>query len=92
MSENTCCACTNPVSSKTDFAPVHAQAVYFPPCHQREQEFGQPYSELLGLIPGLKLDAIRGNLYCCGLAGVMGFKRDFHEAFDRAGQPTDRKN
>ena len=65
---------------KADFAPVHAQAVYFPPCHQREQEFGQPYSELLGLIPGLKLDAIRGNLYCCGLAGVMGFKRDFHEA------------
>ena len=36
--------------------------------------------ELLGLIPGLKLDAIQGNLYCCGLAGVMGFKRDFHEA------------
>ena len=56
------------------------QTVYFPPCHQREQEFGQPYIELLGLIPGLKLDAIRGNLYCCGLAGVMGFKRDFHAA------------
>ena len=65
---------------KTDFAPVHGQSVYFPPCHQREQEFGQPYMELLGLISGLKLDAIRGNLYCCGLAGVMGFKRDFHEA------------
>jgi glycerol-3-phosphate dehydrogenase subunit C len=65
---------------KTDFGPIQARAVYFPPCHQREQEFGQPYMELLGLIPGLKLDAIRGNLYCCGLAGVMGFKRDFHEA------------
>jgi glycerol-3-phosphate dehydrogenase subunit C len=65
---------------KTDFAPVYGQSVYFPPCHQREQEFGQPYMELLELIPGLKLDAIQGNLYCCGLAGVMGFKRDFHEA------------
>jgi len=65
---------------KTEFAPDQRQAVYFPPCHQREQEFGQPYMELLGLIPGLKLDAIQGNLYCCGLAGVMGFKRDFHEA------------
>ncbi len=64
----------------TGFAPVRGRAVYFPPCHQREQEFGQPYLELLGLIPGLKLDAIQGNLYCCGLAGVMGFKRDFHEA------------
>ncbi|RPJ77324.1 MAG: FeS-binding protein, partial [Desulfobacteraceae bacterium] len=56
------------------------QAVYFPPCHQREQAFGQPYLELLGLIPGLKTDALQGNLYCCGLAGVMGFKRDFHDA------------
>jgi glycerol-3-phosphate dehydrogenase subunit C len=65
---------------KTDFAPVRGQSVYFPPCHQREQEFGQPYLELLGLIPEMELDAIQGNLYCCGLAGVMGFKRDFHES------------
>jgi glycerol-3-phosphate dehydrogenase subunit C len=65
---------------KTDFGSVEGQAVYFPPCHQREQEFGQPHMELIALVPGLKLDAIRGNLYCCGLAGVMGFKRDFHEA------------
>ena len=70
---------------KTDVAPVHGQAVYFPPCHQREQEFGQPYLELLGLIPGLKLEAIQGNLYCCGLAGVMGFKRDFHQASIKLG-------
>jgi len=65
---------------KTEFTPVQRQAVYFPPCHQREQEFGLPYMELLGLLPGLNLEAIQGNLYCCGLAGVMGFKRDFHEA------------
>ena len=65
---------------KTDFTTVRGQAVYYPPCHQREQEFGQPYLELLGLIPEMKLEAIQGNLYCCGLAGVMGFKRDFHEA------------
>jgi len=65
---------------KTDFTTVRGQAVYYPPCHQREQEFGQPYLELLGLIPEMKIEAIQGNLYCCGLAGVMGFKRDFHEA------------
>jgi glycerol-3-phosphate dehydrogenase subunit C len=70
---------------KTDFAPVHRQTVYFPPCHQREQEFGQPYMELMGLVPGLKLDEIHGNLYCCGLAGVMGFKRDFHQASIKLG-------
>jgi len=64
---------------RTDFSPIEGQAVYYPPCHQREQEFGQPYLDLLALIPGLALESIRGNLYCCGLAGVMGFKKDFHE-------------
>jgi glycerol-3-phosphate dehydrogenase subunit C len=68
-----------------EFGPVQGQAVYFPPCHQREQEFGQPYLELLGLIPGLELEAIQGNLFCCGLAGVMGFKRDFHQASIKLG-------
>lgn len=76
---------------KADFAPIQRQAVYFPPCHQREQEFGQPYLELLGLIPGLKAVAIQGNLYCCGLAGVMGFKRDFHEASIQLGRRLMRK-
>jgi glycerol-3-phosphate dehydrogenase subunit C len=64
---------------RTDFSPLESQAVYYPPCHQREQEFGQPYLDLLALIPGMALESIRGNLYCCGLAGVMGFKQDFHE-------------
>jgi len=65
---------------KTDFAQLQKKAIYFPPCHQREQEFGQPYMDLLDLIPGMRPEAIQGNLYCCGLAGIMGFKRDFHEA------------
>ena len=70
---------------KTDFAPIQKRAVYYPPCHQREQDFGQPYKELLGLIPGMKLDTIQGNLYCCGQAGVMGFKQDFHQASIKLG-------
>jgi glycerol-3-phosphate dehydrogenase subunit C len=70
---------------KIDFGSIQAQAVYYPPCHQREQEFGQPYLDLLALIPGLALESIRGNLYCCGLAGVMGFKKDFHEASIKLG-------
>jgi glycerol-3-phosphate dehydrogenase subunit C len=65
---------------RTEFGPVEGHAVYFPPCHQREQEFGQPYLELLGLISGFELEAIQSSLHCCGLAGVMGFKRDFHQA------------
>ncbi len=70
---------------RTDFSPFESQAVYYPPCHQREQEFGQPYLDLLALIPGMELESIRGNLYCCGLAGVMGFKQDFHEGSIKLG-------
>jgi glycerol-3-phosphate dehydrogenase subunit C len=53
--------------------------VYYPPCHLREQNIGRPYEELLNLLPGVKLEPVDGSLYCCGMAGVMGFKRDFHE-------------
>jgi glycerol-3-phosphate dehydrogenase subunit C len=51
---------------------------YFPPCHQREQDIGAPFLELLGLLPGGKPDHLSDAYYCCGLAGIMGFKKDFH--------------
>jgi len=63
----------------TDFAEVSDHMVYFPPCHLREQEIGRPYQELLTLLPGANLEPVDGSLYCCGMAGIMGFKRDFHE-------------
>jgi glycerol-3-phosphate dehydrogenase subunit C len=53
--------------------------VYYPPCHLREQNVGRPYQDLLNLLPGADLEAVDGSLYCCGMAGIMGFKRDFHE-------------
>lgn len=53
--------------------------VYYPPCHLREQEIGRPYQVLLGLLPGAGLEPVDGSLYCCGMAGIMGFKRGFHE-------------
>jgi glycerol-3-phosphate dehydrogenase subunit C len=59
--------------------------VYFPPCHLREQNFGQPYADLLKDIPGIELESITGKLYCCGMAGIMGFKREFHEASTQLG-------
>ena len=37
----------------TDFGPVPGRMVYYPPCHLREQEIGQPYVELLKMIPGI---------------------------------------
>jgi glycerol-3-phosphate dehydrogenase subunit C len=62
-----------------NFGPVTAQMAYFPPCHLREQGIGEPYVDLLTLVPGVDLEKISGAFYCCGIAGIMGFKRDFHK-------------
>jgi glycerol-3-phosphate dehydrogenase subunit C len=62
-----------------EFAPVGGRIMYYPPCHLREQEIGRPYEELLKMIPGLDVEVLGGSFYCCGLAGVMGFKREFHD-------------
>lgn len=64
----------------TDFGPLPGRMVYYPPCHLREQEIGTPYIELLKMIPGLNLEPVQGRFYCCGLGGIMGFKKDFHES------------
>jgi glycerol-3-phosphate dehydrogenase subunit C len=64
---------------RTDFGPVKTRALYYPPCHLREQQIGEPYWDLLNLLPGMSLEKIEGSFYCCGIAGIMGFKRDFHE-------------
>jgi glycerol-3-phosphate dehydrogenase subunit C len=63
----------------TEFGEVSRRMVYYPPCHLREQNIGRPYQELLKLLPGDDLEPVDGSLYCCGMAGIMGFKRDFHE-------------
>ena len=59
--------------------------VYYPPCHLRELQIGLPYLELLNKMPGIDLMAIDGSLDCCGMAGIMGFKKDFHETSIRLG-------
>ena len=75
----------------TGLGPVQGRMAYYPPCHLREQEIGQPYVELLKGIPGMRLEVISGAFYCCGLAGVMGFKRDFHETSVQLGSPLMQK-
>ncbi len=63
----------------TSFGPVPARMAYYPPCHLREQMIGEPYADLLSLVPGISMERIEGAFYCCGISGIMGFKRDFHE-------------
>ena len=72
---------------QTDFGPVSGKMVYYPPCHLREQDIERPYLGLLALIPDLTLEQVDSSLYCCGMAGIMGFKREFHRSSMKMGSP-----
>ena len=62
-----------------DFQAIPGHMVYFAPCHQREQNIGRPYLDLLRLIPGLTIKEPRPGMGCCGMGGNFGFKVDFHD-------------
>jgi glycerol-3-phosphate dehydrogenase subunit C len=53
---------------------------YFAPCHLKEQNIGQPWPELLGLVPGASVEKVGGAFDCCGMGGIMGLKREFHRS------------
>ncbi|WP_045214610.1 heterodisulfide reductase-related iron-sulfur binding cluster [Desulfonatronovibrio magnus] len=62
----------------TDFVKMPVKVAYFPPCHVREQGAGMPYVKLLKLIPGIELKVLDDPYFCCGMAGIMGYKKDYH--------------
>jgi glycerol-3-phosphate dehydrogenase subunit C len=64
---------------KKPLGPINERVAYYPPCHLRDQEIGRPYMDLLGLIPGISLTPIEGDFHCCGMGGIMGFKREFYK-------------
>jgi glycerol-3-phosphate dehydrogenase subunit C len=59
--------------------PVRDRMAYYPPCHLKEQRIGEPWFELLGMIPGIAMERVGGPFDCCGMSGIMGFKREFHK-------------
>ncbi|HEX8964476.1 MAG TPA: heterodisulfide reductase-related iron-sulfur binding cluster [Rhodocyclaceae bacterium] len=61
-----------------NLAPIPSGMSYFAPCHQREQDIGQPWVDLLSLVPGNHVGRLGNAFDCCGLGGIMGFKKDFH--------------
>ena len=58
---------------------VSERMAYFAPCHLKEQAIGQPWPDLLRLVPGGSLEKVGGPFDCCGMGGIMGLKREFHE-------------
>jgi glycerol-3-phosphate dehydrogenase subunit C len=75
----------------TNLGSVATHMAYYPPCHLREQKIGEPWADLLSLVPGTSIEKIDGSFYCCGIAGIMGFKRDFHETSVKMGSPLMEK-
>ncbi len=70
---------------KKTFGPIPEQTAYYQSCHLREQEIGRPYQSLLGMIPDMSVESIEESFYCCGMAGIMGFKQEFHAASIKMG-------
>ena len=72
-------------------AGISEKMVYYPPCHLREQEIGTPFLKVLSQIPGISIESFSSTFYCCGIAGIMGFKKDFHDASIQMGSPLMEK-
>jgi glycerol-3-phosphate dehydrogenase subunit C len=61
-----------------DLGPVRGRMAYYAPCHLKEQNVGQPWAELLHLVPEISMENVGGHFDCCGISGIMGFKKEFH--------------
>jgi glycerol-3-phosphate dehydrogenase subunit C len=60
---------------------------YFAPCHQREQNIGHPYVEMIQSLPGADIIPVGGEMLCCGMGGHLGFKTGFHNHSLAIGSP-----
>ncbi len=67
--------------------PVRGRMAYYAPCHLKEQNMGQPWAELLQLVPEISVENVGGAFDCCGLSGIMGFKKEFHAVSLAMGRP-----
>ncbi|MGE5224245.1 MAG: anaerobic glycerol-3-phosphate dehydrogenase subunit C [Omnitrophica WOR_2 bacterium] len=68
-----------------NFKPVPLALGYHIPCQYRAHRLGKPGSELLGLIPGLKI--IESQAACCGIAGTYGYKKEKYDIAMQVGKP-----
>lgn len=73
------------------YKALKERLVYFAPCHQREQNIGRPYLKLLQKYRGAMVDIVDDTYDCCGMGGIMGYKREFHGHSVRLGTPVMEK-
>jgi Fe-S oxidoreductase len=70
---------------RTDFSPLEISVGHHVPCHLKA--LGRPPAgpALLGLVPGLRVEAI--DVSCSGMAGTFGFKAANYRVSLEAGRP-----
>lgn len=68
-----------------DFTPLNLTVGYHTPCHLRALEVGTPGENLLGLVPGLRVERLEKG--CSGMAGLYGFQHKYYRNSLRAGLP-----
>jgi glycerol-3-phosphate dehydrogenase subunit C len=73
---------------KLDITPPDIPMAYFAPCHQREQDIGQPYFEILKSVPNADIVRIGEAMECCGMGGHLGYKDNFHDHSLAIGKPV----
>lgn len=61
----------------TSFNTVSREVAYHAPCHLRAQGVPAGFSDLLRMVPGVKIDILPEH--CCGLSGTYGFKKEKYE-------------
>jgi Fe-S oxidoreductase len=66
-----------------DFRPLNVTLGYHTPCHLRALQTGSPGENLLGLIPGLRLQHLEAG--CSGMAGAYGLLHKNYRSSLRAG-------
>jgi len=68
-----------------DFTPLTMTVGYHAPCHLKALEVGTPSENLLGLVPGLRVEQLEKG--CSGIAGLYGFQHRNYRNSLRAGLP-----
>jgi Fe-S oxidoreductase len=68
-----------------DFTPLSITVGYHAPCHLKALEVGTPSENLLGLVPGLRVERLEKG--CSGIAGLYGFQHRNYRNSLRAGLP-----
>lgn len=69
-----------------DLRPLERTLPYHMPCQYRAHRIGQPVVDLLGMIPGLRLQ-LSPATSCCGIAGTYGLKYEKYAIAQAVGRP-----